>query len=305
MKKIRNLLLKALQKVYTLDYNVFLFLVLGRFRGSNDFLEMHFFKHLPESDSFKISPHPERPLLINFPKTKKSRKTQSPRYDYIALLPQEDQLVQVPAIKLSLVPDIRRRKDIFAPFMSKLKKSHSFKHRHNSHSSLVDEDQPEFDRVSKRFANFDVLNNKYLQEADFLIHSRSSQIRDNNFKEASNVDMKNTKQENSEASNIAKSEVSPPGLVDSEVNSVEGGQNLVDSNENVVKSEVSQMESGGSDEGLVKSEVGAMERGQSREEGLVKSEVGAMERGQIRDEGLAKSEVNDDLTKSLYNDPYE
>ncbi|XP_063920241.1 uncharacterized protein LOC135135172 isoform X2 [Zophobas morio] len=91
--------------------------------ASNNFLEMHFYKPQPERENLKIIPGDKKSLVINLyeqgSKSKKEIQT-SEKYDYIELLSKESKLVQVPAVRFTVVPgestNRRRRKDRFVPF---------------------------------------------------------------------------------------------------------------------------------------------------------------------------------------------
>ncbi|XP_015837321.2 uncharacterized protein LOC107398277 isoform X2 [Tribolium castaneum] len=297
-------------------------------RASNGLLEMHFYEKIPAADSVKIVPH-EQPVFINlYPKHEKNRRMESAKkYDYFALVPQDNKLIQVPAVKFTILPEFKRRKkDIYSPYLAKLKRLHPFRHgsnyRHNAHSfSLVDnkmnDDELGSAKLYKRFANLENSNNKYLEEADFLIHNRDISLK-------SSLDS-SSKEKNEEGFNFnqspvaaagAKNDVSPAEGGQSLVNTLEEEQRLVDNDNglslvdvegggqgdslvgsiegggnNLVKGEVSGLEGGQS---MVKNEVSGVEEGQ----GLVKSEVSGLEGGQsmVKNEGegqgLVKSEVS-------------
>nr|XP_015837320.1 PREDICTED: uncharacterized protein LOC107398277 isoform X1 [Tribolium castaneum] len=298
-------------------------------RASNGLLEMHFYEKIPAADSVKIVPH-EQPVFINlYPKHEKNRRMESAKkYDYFALVPQDNKLIQVPAVKFTILPEFKRRKkDIYSPYLAKLKRLHPFRHgsnyRHNAHSfSLVDnkmnDDELGSAKLYKRFANLENSNNKYLEEADFLIHNRGISLK-------SSLDS-SSKEKNEEGFNVNQSPVAAAGAKNeaeggqSLVNTLEGEQRLVDNDNglslvdvegggqgdslvgsiegggnNLVKSEVSGL---GGGQSMVKNEVNGVEEGQ----GLVKSEVSGLEGGQsmVKNEvsgmgegqGLVKSEVS-------------
>ncbi|XP_044265808.1 uncharacterized protein LOC123012086 [Tribolium madens] len=291
-------------------------------RASNDFLEMHFYKQLPDTDSIKLVPH-EQPVLINlFPKHEKNRRMESAKkYDYIALVPQGNRLIQVPAVKFTVLPEFKRRKkDIYSPYFSKLKRIYPFRHgsnyRHNSHSfsfidNRINDNEPRSNKLYKRYTNLDDSNNKYLEEADFLIHNRRISLKsslDTSNKQASEEN--SNFNQNLVATEKAKSEVSSAERGQGLVNTLEEGQGLVDSEKgqslvDVVEG-LSQSDSligskEGGDIGLIKSEVGSIEEGQGLlkselsgiegRQGLVKSELSGMENGQGFDDSLVKSEI--------------
>jgi hypothetical protein len=79
----------------------------GLGKGSkNDILEIHFYKYLPDTGGIKISPENEKQVLINLrPKPRKVQLYKRPEaYNHIALVSNNEKLVQIPAVKFTVVP---------------------------------------------------------------------------------------------------------------------------------------------------------------------------------------------------------
>jgi hypothetical protein len=170
---------------------------------------MHFYKYQPYSRTKAVSDSKKSVLINLYPKHKKGRSSESPnKYDYIALLSNNNRLVQVPAVKFTVVPEESegikgrlRRSENFEPFYVYKYRKHPHRFRFEPVDNMfrvVDTNKVNYRRLPhipilfvntipqirkrftnklhKRSSNFDLSDNKYLREADLLIQNLNTSL---------------------------------------------------------------------------------------------------------------------------------